>query len=69
MSTDDGIWPKFRYVSTNVPMTSGEQFEAVHNILEEMKARFVYVSDLNGLDLALIIGGFGYEFVKTPTVN
>jgi hypothetical protein len=50
-------------------MTSGEQFEAVHNILEEMKARFVYVSDLNGLDLALIIGDFGYEFVKTPVVN
>jgi hypothetical protein len=48
------------------PMTSGQQFLAVYNILNAIHSRYTLVSELSALDLAFIIADFGYEFVKIP---
>jgi hypothetical protein len=49
-------------------MTSAEQLEAFHNIVVEIQTRCLFVSDLNGIELAFILYESGYELVKIPPI-
>lgn len=68
MSTNDECVVRKPHISSNTPMTSGEQIEAAVNILAEIQARYLYVTDLSGIDFALLISEYGYEFVRSSTV-
>lgn len=69
MSLKNGHMVSSQEYSQYIPMTSGEKLEAVYNILTEIQAKYIYVSDFNGIDLAFIISDFGYELVRRSTIT
>lgn len=68
MSFDDSPLSNTSSVFPSLRMTSAEKLEAVYQILNEIQEKYLYVSDLNGIDLAFIIADLGYDFIKSPTV-